>query len=532
MDKTVSRPSFLRSNLAILAERQPDLARRLSGMKPSSEILIQPSSTGRPTLVKNKVSLHSRYDPEAEAQAWSDSSEVKAVLASGLRPLVFGFGLGYHLRILADLTPHLMVYEPDIHVLLAALDVFDWRLILPRLTILTSTDSWPDRLAEKAALLIHRPTERLEPMAGARLRSIMSDAGPSEQSKSNNWKILVVPPFNGGSLPVAHHSAQALTELGHAVTLAKIGLEEDQDFSANPANIALSGSQADFGRLMAQTSRRLLDLVATERPRLVLALAQAPLDTRTLAGIKARGCLTAFWFVEDFRLWRYYRETAPAYDYFFHIQGRDLEEELARLKVRHSLYLPLAADEYMFRPLDDQAGLEPYRADLAFVGAGYPNRRAVFSHLLEFDLKIWGTQWDLANALGRRVQDGGRRVSPNETALIFNAAKVNLNLHSSPLLTGLDPGGGYINPRTFEIASCGSFQLVDRRNPLERHFALETELATYADLKELKDKVDYFLLRPELRREIGRSARARVLAEHTYKHRLKTMLEYIETTAA
>jgi spore maturation protein CgeB len=161
------------------------------------------------------------------------------------------------------------------------------------------------------------------------------------------------------------------------------------------------------------------------------------------------------------------------------------------------------------------------------MGAGYPNRRTVFSDLLDYDLKIWGTEWDLDSRLGGRVQARGRRVSTEETALIFNAAKINLNLHSSVFVNGIDREGGFINPRTFEIASCGAFQLVDRRHPLGEHFDLQKEMAVFDHINELKEKINFFLNHPEKRNELADRARERVLAEHTYRHRMETMLHHI-----
>ncbi|MDY6852267.1 MAG: glycosyltransferase, partial [Thermodesulfobacteriota bacterium] len=256
-------------------------------------------------------------------------------------------------------------------------------------------------------------------------------------------------------------------------------------------------------------------------------LAQAPLDRRTLARVRSLGIRTAFWFVEDYRYLGYFRELAASYDFFFHIQGQALEQELVRLGSRHVHYLPLAADPDIFQPIDDTRVLDPYRTDLSFMGAGYPNRQAMFAELLDYNLKIWGTEWDLGSRLGQCVQDQGRRIPTKETALIYNASQINLNLHSSVFTTAVDLEGGFINPRTFEVASCGAFQIVDQRHPLARHFDLDRELATFTNLGELRQGIDFYLDRPELRKEMAAKARARVLAEHTYRHRMETLLDLV-----
>ena len=45
---------------------------------------------------------------------------------------------------------------------------------------------------------------------------------------------------------------------------------------------------------------------------------------------------------------------------------------------------------------------------------------------------------------------------------VFNASRINLNIHSCNG-EGLDPEADFVNPRTFELAACGAFQLVDER---------------------------------------------------------------------
>ena len=44
-----------------------------------------------------------------------------------------------------------------------------------------------------------------------------------------------------------------------------------------------------------------------------------------------------------------------------------------------------------------------------------------------------------------------------EAVKIFNASRINLNLHSSPYHLGINPEGDYVNPRTFDLAAAGPF---------------------------------------------------------------------------
>jgi spore maturation protein CgeB len=147
----------------------------------------------------------------------------------------------------------------------------------------------------------------------------------------------------------------------------------------------------------------------------------------------------------------------------------------------------------------------------------------MFRALGDYPFKIWGSDWPVAPPLDRLIQLNAARIDTETCVRIFNASAVNLNLHSSLCHEGVVPDGDFVNPRTFEIASCGAFQLADRRTLLGELFE-EGELELFGDLAELRNQIDHYLARPEERNRIARLGRARVLAEHTYVRRMEELL--------
>ncbi len=339
-------------------------------------------------------------------------------------------------------------------------------------------------------------------------------------------RILLVLPLYGGSLPVGRFCAAALTRLGHTVETV-----ESPEFQ--PTYLALRGLKVAQDKLehlqnsyLQVVAQAVVAKAETFAPDLVLAMAQAPLSRQALRRLRALGIPTAMWFVEDFRLFTYWQAFAPLYDIFAVIQKEPFPAELASIGQANVLYLPLAADPDFHAPRElDPAGRKRWGSDLSFMGAGYPNRRVAFRQLLHFDFKIWGSEWDGDPVLAPYVQEGGRRVSSDECVNIFNAARINLNLHSSVDPARLVSGGDFVNPRTFELASCGAFQLVDERSLLDESFT-QDEIARFSSLEELKDRIASFLSRPDERRDMAGRARARVLAEHTYDHRMQRLLDF------
>ena len=88
------------------------------------------------------------------------------------------------------------------------------------------------------------------------------------------------------------------------------------------------------------------------------------------------------------------------------------------------------------------------------------------------------------------------------------------------------PGGDFVNPRTFELAGCGAFQLVDPRTLLPELFTYGKDVATFENTGDLKRRsLSISVMRPSGGRLA--SGRETAIAGHTYQHRLKEMLSVI-----
>lgn len=111
-----------------------------------------------------------------------------------------------------------------------------------------------------------------------------------------------------------------------------------------------------------------------------------------------------------------------------------------------------------------------------------------------------------------------------------------MNLHSSIHANKLVSHGDFVNPRTFELAAMGVFQLVDKRQLMPEHFTCsslknpreDAELAVFDSMEELQENILFYLKHPDLREKIAQNAQKRVTSEHTYIHRMKTLLQHIK----
>ncbi len=506
-------------NLEVLQRVNPDLARKIADAKVPEDHRVAPSRQGAPYLQVGRLRLHSTYDPVKEGEDWH-----KAQDPEGLEPrVIFGLGLGYHLLPFLQGGKRIYVVEPSLAVARLALEHQDLGILLAGNGLRVGRDFGD--LPRPARPLCWGPSRRLAPGLYRRLTAFL--ANPSETP--GYLKILVVSPLWGGSHPIARYTARGFEQLGHDVRL----LDFAPYYSAHRALAEFTGNKVELHRLMRDWLKLLGDILLARvrefHPDLVFCLAQAPVDPTLLQALRAEGPLLAYWFVEDFQVFPYWRELAPAVDVFFTIQREPFLQELHRAGVNHAAFLPLAADPDIYRPLSlTPEEKQRYGAALSFVGAGYRNRREFFQGFLDLDFKIWGSDWPPNSPLAPAIQNQGARVSEEEAVKIFNASRINLNLHSSPFHSGINPQGDYLNPRVFDLAATGAFQLVDIRSQLPEFFRPEEELATFASLGEARDKIGYFLTHEDERRRLAEAGRQRCLQEHTYVHRLREALEIIE----
>ncbi len=344
---------------------------------------------------------------------------------------------------------------------------------------------------------------------------------------NNKLRILVVLPMYGGSLPIGEYCAKALSRLGHSVRVFSAQNLYPGYLGIRKLDIAPARAREVEHSFLKFVNQAIWAQIQEQKPSLVLALAQAPIDALTLRKLKREGVASVMWFVEDYKVFNYWKTLAPLYDAFAVIQKQPFLDMLKDIGQERALYLPLAALPEFHKPLKlNPAELKEYGSELSFLGAGYPNRRLAFRGLADRDFKIWGNDWDNETALAKNIQRGGARISAEESVKIYNAAGININLHSSLDASSIAGGGDFVNPRTFELAAIGAFQLTDRRSLTDELFA-DDELALFDSMDEFYQKLDYFSAHPEKRAEYAAKGRERVLKSHTYELRMETLLDYL-----
>ena len=306
----------------------------------------------------------------------------------------------------------------------------------------------------------------------------------------------------------------------------------------------------------AAMNRRLLEVVRAQAPDLLFAvLYRNELQKRAIRAISDAGQTTTLnWFCDDqWRFENYSRLWAPCFNWVVTTAQSALPKYQA-MGYDHAIKSQWACNHFSYRKLD-----LPLRYDVTFVGQPHGNRRLVVRALRDAGIAVqaWGNGWEAG------------RLSQDEMIAVFNQSRINLNLSNPSVrkmsrtqrivdtalgnagrLLNHTPGGqpakrfikqtlgmgehtvaadhdplaqpdplNQIKGRNFEIPGCGGFMLTSPSENLDDYFIPDREYVAYANLRELIDKIRYYLAHEEDRARIAHAGHARTLDQHTYAHR-------------
>jgi len=180
------------------------------------------------------------------------------------------------------------------------------------------------------------------------------------------------------------------------------------------------------------------------------------------------------------------------YDYVF-VAQKDHVSKYIEAGCNKVYWLPLACDPEIHRRHH-----LPVEYDLCFVG------------------KIWRNRDRITKELKKNFKVFVGRAYLHDMARIYSQSKMVLNISYK----------GDLNMRIFEAMSCGRLLLTNRiQNGLEELFRNEKHLVIYENMEDLFEKVRYYLKEEREREKIALSGQKEVQAKHTYRHRVKRILD-------
>lgn len=127
-------------NLSYLQQTYPKVYEQISSLtRELNQYQITYARNGLPNLClideESPLYFYSQYDPIHEVNRWREKLAIEADKHSDI--FLYGFGFGYHAECYFECYPEhrLYIYEPDVQVLLAAMEVIDLSVLFNRLNI-------------------------------------------------------------------------------------------------------------------------------------------------------------------------------------------------------------------------------------------------------------------------------------------------------------------------------------------------------------------------------------------------------------
>ncbi|MCR5671743.1 MAG: DUF3880 domain-containing protein [Butyrivibrio sp.] len=114
------------------------------------------------------------------------------------------------------------------------------------------------------------------------------------------------------------------------------------------------------------------------------------------------------------------------------------------------------------------------------------------------------------------VKNKGEVNPYTEAPLVFNSAKINLNISLKSIVNG-------IPLRAMDIMGSKGFLISDYQPDFMEHFIPDEDFVYYDSYEDLMAKVDYYLCHEKERMEIAENGWQKVLKEHSYEARIDAM---------
>ena len=239
-----------------------------------------------------------------------------------------------------------------------------------------------------------------------------------------------------------------------------------------------------------------------------------------------RRTVTVYYAYDD--MWRqgYIDTWASHFTYVItsHIKG---VKNMCMRGHQNGIFLSLGVNHKIYTKKEIQK-----KFDVAFVGGWHPHRAWLISWIEKsgVNVEVWGKKW----------KNGP--INQEQMVELFNQSRINLNLQnetswdvrylmSSPwaIRNTLKSKKHFapVNLRTFEINSCGGFQLLPYMEGLEKRYDIGNEVELFYSPEQLVERVHYFLKHEDEREAIAQRGLLRTLNDHTMEKRFTELFQKI-----
>ncbi len=220
-------------------------------------------------------------------------------------------------------------------------------------------------------------------------------------------------------------------------------------------------------------------------------------------------------------------ECIPYYDFIFTTKSFGCAELKLKSNYTNATFMLHCVDPDIHRPIPFESHRAPELAcDVSFIGSYSPGKEktliALKENMPDLQLKLWGFGWNLSKS---RIIHGMWQKQPiygDVYALAIGQSKVNLGLLYEGSVKSRQ--GDLITSRSFHIPGAGGFLLHERSSEFLELFTEGKDAACFSGIRELSQKISYYLVHDAERKTMASSGHNVVMAKHTSDHRVAFIL--------
>jgi len=290
-------------------------------------------------------------------------------------------------------------------------------------------------------------------------------------------------------------------------------------------------------------NEELLDLIKKEKPDLFFAfMFTDELNPEILDEIN-KYTKSIAWFSDDhWRFDNYSRFYAPHFSNVITTYSKAVDR-YKKIGIKNVVHSQWAANADIYKPITENVKKE---IDVSFVGTWSRPRGKIISAIEKagINIKTYGKGWSVG------------RISEKEMIEIFSSSKINLALNPAPgyfnanslgrlllkrSMNKIVPdfhiwdnfkswtkrGIPQIKARHFEIPACGGFLMTSMADNLGDYYKIGEEIVIYNDIKDLIDKIKYYLKNDQKRKKIAEAGYSRTIKDHAYQKRFTEIFKKI-----
>jgi len=229
------------------------------------------------------------------------------------------------------------------------------------------------------------------------------------------------------------------------------------------------------------------------------------------------------WYHDQFcQLEKWFAGISAKSDFAFMTSNWDYQfNEYRNAGVKNIGFLPVGADIEYFQPINlSHEEKNKYSTEVSFIGRYWEwgtEREAILKKLVQsnIELSIWSpNEWPELISYRKRGVFGEEFLKAHAGAKIV----LNINSQTSSIMH-------YMSDRYFFSMACGAFTLVKYIPGIEDFFQNHVHLVWFHNGKQAIQLVKYYLNKPEERMQIGKNARREIIKNHTFLHRIKTIIQ-------